>query len=218
MAADESGRDINRAVEAALRRMGLSRSKDPDAAPAPEPAPDALAEEGPEQQPPASAPLQEAEAEGPALDGPLATGAVQALTDIIRLMDLRAEVAVKGHRDEGLLLELSGPDVALLIGRHGEALDALQLVTAGIANRASPEKGRIVLDAEDYRARRTQMLQNMARSYAQRARETKKEAVLSDLKPYERRIIHVALLQEPGVTTYSEGQGRNRKLIISPRD
>ncbi|MFQ6132152.1 MAG: protein jag [Armatimonadota bacterium] len=217
MATDDADRTINRAVEAALRRLGLADGE--QAPPAPEP------EQAPEQEAAADQPAAEAQPgpeeaaeQGPATDGPLATGAAEAASRIIELMGLDAQVAIKGQRDGGLLLEISGRDVALLIGRHGETLDALQLVTASIANRASAEKGRIVLDAENYRARRAQMLEKMARSYAARARETKKEAVLSDLKPYERRIVHMALVDEPGVTTYSEGEGRNRKLIISPCD
>lgn len=217
MATNDSDRDINRAVEAALRRVGLREGEEQPASQGVEAAQEAVAEPGAQPAAPERE-TEEAPPPGPAPDGPLATRAAEALTRIVELMGLRAHVQVKGHRDGGLLLELSGPDVALLIGRHGATLDALQLVTASVANRSCAERGRILLDAQNYRARRTETLKKMARSYAQKARETKKEAVLSDLKPYERRIVHLALVDEPGVTTYSEGEGRNRKLVISPTD
>jgi spoIIIJ-associated protein len=204
---EEAGRTIDDAVERALRRVGFSETS---ALPPPTAEPERPRREQPrrpEGRPPEGAP-----------QGPLVERGVQTLQDIIRLMGLKADVTPRRGEEGATVLELSGADVALLIGRHGETLDALQLLTATVANRKSPETGRIVLDAEDYRARRQRMLENMARSYAEKTRETKKEAVISDLKAYERRIIHMALMNEPGVTTYSEGEGRDRKLIISPTD
>lgn len=147
--------------------------------------------------------------------GPTAEAVLQR---VLSLMGAKAHARLKSSTPERAVLELSGPDVALLIGRHGDTLDALQLATALIANRRSRQKKRVVVDAENYRQRREKMLTNLAKANAKKVRESRKEAVLPDLKPYERRIIHLALLDEPGVNTYSEGEGRRRKLVISPAD
>lgn len=147
--------------------------------------------------------------------GPLAQDILQR---VLALMGVEAQAQLKSSTAERTVLELSGPDVALLIGRHGDTLDALQLATALGANRRSRQRKRVVVDAENYRQRREQMLTNLAKANARKVRESTKEAVLPDLKPYERRIIHLALVDEPGVSTYSEGEGRRRKLVISPAD
>jgi spoIIIJ-associated protein len=148
----------------------------------------------------------------------LADEAKVAVTDILALMGVDAAVEVRSVDDESVHIDLAGSDVALLIGRHGDTLDALQLLTALIATRQSGQRGRIVLDAENYRERRCQMLENMARSRAQEAKRTRQEVVLLDLKPYERRIIHMALMDDPEVSTYSEGEGAGRRLVISPTE
>ena len=237
---EASGRTVEEAVAKALEELGVSQdqvetevleesrgflgilgrsevrvrvtvtgpAEAPVAETAPEAAPTAAeAEREPEEAPPAAEAKQElaAEAEG-------------ALQHVLSLMDVKAQARLKSAGQERVVLEISGPDVALLIGRRGDTLDALQLATAMIANRLSQQKGRVVVDAENYRQRRERMLTNLARQNARKVRETKQEAVLPDLKPYERRIIHMALLDEPGVSTYSEGEGRRRKLVISPSD
>jgi len=166
---------------------------------------------------------EEAEDEAPTSETPveddeLASIAEEKLQRILTLMGVDAQTHIKSSDPERIVLELSGPDVALLIGRHGDTLDALQLATAVSANRNSEQRRRIVVDAENYRERREQMLTNLARENAEEVRESQQEAVLPDLKPYERRIIHMALVDEPGVSTYSEGEGRQRTLVISPAD
>ncbi len=147
--------------------------------------------------------------------GPTAQAVLQR---ILALMGVNAQALLKSSTPEQAVIELSGADVALLIGRHGDTLDGLQRATALIANRKSQQKKRVVVDAEDYRERREKMLTNLAKANAKKVRESRREAVLPDLKPYERRIIHMALVGEPGVSTYSEGEGRRRKLVISPAD
>jgi spoIIIJ-associated protein len=163
----------------------------------------------------------ESEEPGEAPVGPLtelAEEAKAAVIDILGLMGVDAAAEVKSVDDESVHIDLAGADVALLIGRHGDTLDALQLLTALISTRQSGQRGRIVLDAENYRERRCQMLENMARSRAQEAKRTRQEVVLLDLKPYERRIIHMALMDDPEVSTYSEGEGAGRRLVISPTE
>ena len=173
---------------------------------------------------PADEPVEAAASERPptrplaAEDDDLGPIAQAILQRTLSLMGVNAQARIKSATSERLVLELAGPDVALLIGRHGDTLDALQLMTALTANRQSQQKSRIVVDAESYRDRREEMLTNLAKANAKKVRETRQEAVLPDLKPYERRIIHMALMDEPGISTYSEGEGRRRMLIISPAD
>ena len=135
---------------------------------------------------------------------------------IVDLMGVPAAARVVSIESNQVTLALEGSDVGMLIGKHGETLDALQLLVAVIANRKLPHGGRVLLDAEDYRARRTKMLMQMARTQADKVKETKQEVVIPGLKAYERRIIHLALRDDPTVDTYSEGQDRDRQLVITP--
>ncbi len=148
----------------------------------------------------------------------IATKAKDAASDIVGLMGMGdVSVEVTGVEDTEIGLEISGDEPGLLIGRDGETLDALQLVVAIAANKGRADGARIVLDAENYRERHVHKLEDMARSYAAEAKESDQEVVLPDLRPYDRRIIHMTLRDDPEVETYSEGEGRRRVLVISPR-
>ncbi|NSW54542.1 MAG: Jag N-terminal domain-containing protein [Armatimonadetes bacterium] len=143
--------------------------------------------------------------------------ALETIATIISLMQLEATPSLRSASLEEVVIDIEGPDAGRLIGRHGAGLDALQLVTAVIANRKASAGARVLLDAEGYRERREKMLIEMALSHAEKAKAAGKEIVIRDLKPYERRIIHLALKEDPDVETYSEGQGEDRQLVISPR-
>jgi len=106
----------------------------------------------------------------------------------------------------------------MLIGRHGATLDALQMLAGLVANSGFEHGARVVVDAEQYRERRRQMLVEMAQQQADKAKESQQEVVIPDLKPFERRIIHLALKEDPEVETYSEGEGDERCIVISPRN
>lgn len=146
----------------------------------------------------------------------LANRAEEVADQVLRLMgvDVTARAAEIG--EEEVRVDLSGADIALVIGKHGDTLDALQLLVAIIANRQSEAGARVVLDAEGYRDRRRRSLEATAFAHAARAKQTKREVVIRDLKAYERRVVHLVLRDEPGVETYSEGEGRHRNLVISP--
>ncbi len=121
--------------------------------------------------------------------------------------------------DDGeITLNIEGDNLGLIIGRRGETLDALQLIVAIAANRSLDDGARIILDAEDYRRRHRDSLHEMALEYAADAKKRGQEVVIPDLKAYERRIVHMALRDDPGVETYSEGEGRDRILVISPTE
>lgn len=120
--------------------------------------------------------------------------------------------------DGEITLNIEGDNLGLIIGRRGETLDALQLIVAIAANRSLGDGARIILDAEDYRRRHEDSLHEMALEYAADAKKRGQEVVIPDLKAYERRIVHMALRDDPGVETYSEGEGRDRILVISPTE
>lgn len=180
------------------------------------PAPEApvAAEEDAEATPEPAAP---ADAQGAGETAALAESAVEVVNHIVALMDLRAQAAVTEIEEEQVTIELTGEDAGRLIGHHGATLDALQLITAIIAHRDAPRTARLVLDAEGYRERREQMLREMAVAHADRAKQAGKEVVITDLKPFERRIVHLVLKEDPDIETYSEGEGDDRRLVISPK-
>ncbi len=147
----------------------------------------------------------------------IAERACQLTTDIIGLMGAAdGKVTLTGTTDREIALDISTENAGMLIGRHGDTLDALQLIVAIGANKGFTEGARIILDTEGYRSRHVDSLQDMARSYADRAREKGQELVIEGLKAYERRIIHMTLRDDPDVETYSEGDGNDRVLVISP--
>jgi spoIIIJ-associated protein len=129
-------------------------------------------------------------------------------------------VATIGHETaEEITLDIEGPDAPLLIGRHGQTLDALQylLIVMVTTGRVTAGGQRITVDVEGYRQRRADTLTHYAQSLAAQVRDTHEEAVLEPLNPLERRIVHTALMDDPYVETYSEGYGPDRHIVITPR-
>ena len=180
------------------------------------------AEEGPKA--PESEELEDAETageeptEGEPRLAPLADEACAVAQRIIDLMGVSVEARVASIASNEVQIDLDGSDVGLLIGKQGDTLDAYQLLVAVIANRKVSHGGRVLVDAQDYRARRTKMLEEMARTQAAKVKESEQEVVIPDLKAYERRVVHMALQDDPLVETYSEGEGRHRHLVITPVD
>jgi len=131
---------------------------------------------------------------------------------------LDLQVRVEDDGPDGVIVTLEGADARNFVGRQGAALDALvYLASLAVHGRGSGGgRLRILFDAEDYRARREQTFGDLARELSDQVRATGQEAVLDPLSPLERRIIHQAVLDEPGVRTYSEGQEPDRYIIISP--
>ena len=146
----------------------------------------------------------------------IAGNAVTALNDILGLMGIDAEAVLDSASPDEVSVHVSGENLGNLIGRHGATLNALQLIVAIIANRDISDGCRVVVDVEGYRERREQMLERMALSHAAKAKEAGQEVVLTDLKPFERRLVHLFLKEDPDVETYSEGEGDDRHLVISP--
>jgi len=142
------------------------------------------------------------------------------LSQILRLMDLTANVEITREDEDTIYLTIRDEeDLGLLIGKRGQTLSALQVLVAMISNHPIPleERKRFLLDAADYRARRERALIAMAHSAADRARRSGREVPLQALNPRERRIIHVTLAEDSSVTTRSEGEEPERFVVIVPK-
>ena len=114
-----------------------------------------------------------------------------------------------------LILDVNGGDLAVLIGRHGRTLDALQMVLTSLMSSRIKFYYPIVVDIEGYKSRRRKKLEDMARSSAARAKERGGKVTLSPMNAYERRIIHLTLVGDEGVTTHSEGEEPERRVVIT---
>ena len=144
-------------------------------------------------------------------------------TDFLsKLFELTGEeVNVEAKADgDTLRVNLSGPDMGIVIGKRGETLDALQHLTSLVVNRGDNEFLKVSLDAENYREKRNEALESLAHKLANKVVRTRRNTTLEPMNSYERRIIHSALQDHESVTTYSVGQGINRKVVIAlkPRD
>jgi len=117
-------------------------------------------------------------------------------------------------KDDSLWISFSGTGLGAIIGRRGETLDALQYLTNLAVNRRFDEKTRIILDVEGYRQSREETLTRLAHKMADKARRSGKDVMLEPMSPHERRIIHIALQDEPGVRTFSLGEEPYRKVVI----
>jgi spoIIIJ-associated protein len=155
----------------------------------------------------------EREASAPALLEDLEAG-VGVLRDLLALMGVEAEVALDdGPRHEGI--EVQGPDLGALIGRGGENLVALQQITSAITSRRVGRTVHVPLDIEGYRRRREEQLREVARRVASRVRASGQAVTLEPMLAYERRIVHLAVQDTPGVKTESVGVDPNRRVVIS---
>lgn len=142
------------------------------------------------------------------------------LEEMIRLMGLEAKVTSSVTEEGDTVLLVESPDSALLIGRKGRNLQALQyLVNRVVANDSPPEaSGRILVDIEGYTDRRKASLEDLAFRLAARVKETGRRIRIKPLSPQERRIIHVVLQDDPDVRTYSVGEAPLRCVVIAPRN
>lgn len=117
--------------------------------------------------------------------------------------------------DDTIKVEFTGPDMGIVIGKRGETLDALQYLTSLVVNRGDSDFKKVSLDTENYREKRNAALESLAHKLAKKVTRTKRNTTLEPMNSYERRIIHSALQDDPYVTTYSIGQGVNRKVVIA---
>ncbi|HEY0827022.1 MAG TPA: RNA-binding cell elongation regulator Jag/EloR [Bacilli bacterium] len=141
---------------------------------------------------------------------------IKFLKDVFRSMNLIVEIERVENKDE-LVLNLTGPDLGILIGRRGQTLDSLQYLANIVANRYSEKHLRIILDAENFRERRRTTLEQLAMRLASRVIRTKGEVILEPMSPLERKVIHSQLQDHPKVKTYSKGEDPNRRVVITLR-
>lgn len=137
------------------------------------------------------------------------------LQEIVKRIGVRADIT--GTLEDGqVLLELSGDSSGVLIGRRGQMLDALEYLVNRIVSRDEGGSMRIAVDAENYRARRREALESMARRMADEAKRKRRPVTLNPMSPRDRRIVHMVLQEDPGLTTKSSGRGYFRRLVIMP--
>ncbi|ACJ35213.1 RNA-binding cell elongation regulator Jag/EloR [Anoxybacillus flavithermus] len=136
------------------------------------------------------------------------------LKQVIEQMNVRVQLAcqVEGER---LVVLLSGPEVARVIGKHGQTLNALQLLAQGVLNRYTDRPLRVVIDAEGYRKRREETLVRLARNMAKKAIQTGKDISLEPMSAWERKVIHTALSDDDRIQTFSAGTEPHRHVVIS---
>ena len=137
------------------------------------------------------------------------------LNKVFEAMNMKVDISVETNEEE-MDINLSGDDMGVLIGKRGQTLDSLQYLTSIVVNKGRKEYIRVKVDTENYRSRRKETLENLAKNLAYKAKRTKNPVSLEPMNPYERRIIHSALQNDKYVSTHSEGQEPFRKVIITP--
>lgn len=147
----------------------------------------------------------------------IADTAISVLQDILKYFDV-GEVTIDEYEgDEGeLILDITGDDLAVLIGRHGKTLDALQFLVSAITVRTIGFRYPVVIDVEGYKGRQREKLESIAHSTANRAVSQNRSIKMRPMTPYERRIIHITLRDDERVETASEGEGSARHVVVMP--
>ena len=137
------------------------------------------------------------------------------LKDTLKAMGMEVEIALDIDEDGSLSINMSGPNMGILIGKRGQTLDSLQYLANRVANKHQSGYVRVKLDTENYRARREETLKHLAKNIAHRVKRNRRPVALEPMNPYERRIIHSALQNDPYVTTHSEGEEPYRKVVVT---
>lgn len=147
----------------------------------------------------------------------VADTAIAVLKDILSYFKL-GEVTIDEYEgEEGeLILDITGSDLAILIGRHGRTLEALQFIVAAVTVRKLGFRYPVVVDIEGYKNRQRQKIESIATSAANRACGQQKSVKLRPMTPYERRLVHITLRNDDRVETSSEGEGSSRHIVVSP--
>lgn len=143
----------------------------------------------------------------------VATVAEEFLRGLVAAMKLEAEISSRVE-EETAYVDVTGEDLGVLIGRRGQTLDGLQEITRTAVQRRLRARVRLMVDVEGYRARRQESLAEYARSMARRAKERGTEIELEPMNAYERKIVHDAVAEVEGATSFSEGEEPYRKVIV----
>ena len=144
--------------------------------------------------------------------------AVAFLKSVFDAMKIDAEIEAEYTQEDGTVnCVFSGEEMGIIIGKRGQTLDSLQYLTSLVVNKKTEEYIRVKLDTEDYRARRADTLNNLARNIAYKVKKTHRSVALEPMNPYERRIIHSSLQGNRFVETYSEGEEPYRHVVVTPK-
>lgn len=147
-----------------------------------------------------------------------ATAAKNYLVSLLEALGAGDTVVTVEETEDGCRMNLEGEQEGLIIGRRGETLDSLQYLTGLVANRQQKEYYRVTLNVGDYREKREKSLTGLAHKYARTVANTGRRRTLEPMNPYERRIIHTAVQDVEGATSWSEGKEPNRHVIIGPTE
>lgn len=137
------------------------------------------------------------------------------LGDMFKAMNLEVKIDVKFDDPDCVNVELSGPNMGVLIGKRGQTLDSIQYLTSLVVNKGKDKYVRIKVDTEDYRNRRKETLESLAKNIAYKVKRSRKPVSLEPMNPYERRIIHAELQADKYVDTHSEGEEPHRKVVVT---
>ena len=137
------------------------------------------------------------------------------LKDVLKTMGMEVTLTSEIDEDGALSINMEGENMGILIGKRGQTLDSLQYLTNRVANKMQDGYVRVKLDTENYRQRRKETLENLAKNIAHKVKRTKKAVSLEPMNPYERRIIHSALQADKYVSTHSEGEEPYRRVVVT---
>lgn len=138
------------------------------------------------------------------------------LKDVFSAMDLNVVITMKYDEiDNSMDIDLSGDEMGVLIGKRGQTLDSLQYLVSLVVNKDSENYIRVKVDTENYRQRRRETLENLAKNISYKVKRTKRPVSLEPMNPYERRIIHSALQNDKYVSTHSEGDEPFRRVVVT---
>lgn len=138
------------------------------------------------------------------------------LAQVFQAMELEVEIVTKVDEDNRVIdVDFKGPEMGMLIGKRGQTLDSLQYLTNLAVNKQSESYIKVKLDTEDYRKRRKETLENLAKNIAYKVKRTKRPVSLEPMNPFERRVIHSALQNDKYVSTHSEGEEPYRHVVVT---
>jgi spoIIIJ-associated protein len=142
------------------------------------------------------------------------------LIELLQKMNIEATVEhrLDANEEGPAIIDIRGDDLGLLIGWRGETLRALQLLVNTMVRQSLPDAGAIVIDVERYRARREDSVRELALRVADRAKRNQERIGLEPMQPYERRVVHTALAEDPDLSTESEGEEPDRRVVITPKE
>lgn len=142
--------------------------------------------------------------------------AKQFLKEVFNAMNMAVAVDVEyDEAEKNMNIDLSGNEMGVLIGKRGQTLDSLQYLVSLVVNKGEEDYIRVKVDTENYRQRRKETLENLAKNVSYKVKRTKRPVSLEPMNPYERRIIHSALQNDRYVTTHSEGEEPFRRVVVT---